>query len=263
MPIGCISALCCILTTGIMCLAKLNSFCFCNWHLPLGITGQVLRAWAGIYCCYVETDSAQRAALCRLRIRRKVVVITALPARHDVKSEMQRKEKGKWIQWNSSLDFPICILWLNTADMKIVRLHLCLKACPSFLFSTFLSHFPSICGPLLCREPQGAMGRPSRVTWETRMNATTAASPIIYSSCRAPAPQAASMGPWPSHRHLCPPEKGSRAWLRQIHGHSTMHPIPGGVLCLPNAVIHNGSRLPHFVCLLVQTNSTLSKGGKK
>lgn len=124
---------------------------------------------------------------------------------------------------------------------------------------SFLHISPTLPQELWCPPvhwASGPLGVTPGVTWAARMNATTAASPITHSSCRAPAPQAASMGHRPGHRHLCPPPNVGRAWLRhgahrQIRGCSTMHTIPGGVLCLPNTALRDGSRLSHFVCLLV------------
>lgn len=124
----------------------------------------------------------------------KIAVILALPARHDVKSEMQKKEKGKWVQSNSSLGFLICILQLNTPDLRTWRrLHHCLKACPSFLFCTLFPSFPNSFSPsfpsscCLCTEPQGSRGRCPGWPGPAHVNASAAASPITHRSCRAPA----------------------------------------------------------------------------
>lgn len=106
------------------------------------------------------------------------------------------------------------------------------------LFYILLAPFPSSYRPLLCSEPQEeTLG----VTWAACINATASASSATHSSCRASAPQDASTWPWPGHEHLPLLPKVVRAWLRhgarcQIRGRSSMHTIPGGVLCLPNAV---------------------------
>lgn len=139
-------------------------------------------------------------------VKGKIAVIIALPARHDVKSEMQKEEKGKLVQSNSSLAFSVCILQLSNPDMKTVCLYHCLKACPSFIFSTLFPSFPRSCFLLLCTEPQGTRGR-SRVTWasswECHLCSITHPKQVLQSLC--------SMRPSPGDGHSCTPVRGRQS----------------------------------------------------
>lgn len=153
------------------------------------------------------------------------------------KSEMQRKEKGKWVQWNRLLDFPRCILWLSTLDIKTIYAYNAvwrLVATFFFFFCMLLPPFPSSCGPTISTEPQGAGGRPPG--WAGQL------PPQHHLSPTAPAellpPRLPPRDPSLATDVSALSQKVGRAQQRRgahhlIRGHSNMNTIPGGVLHLP------------------------------